>query len=165
MNANDIPVGWKVSPACDMLLRPFQRENDPLPVFGLWPSFRIAYINSSWTRFAAENGEPAIFRRWRKGRLLYGRHSNCAQALLSEMFIRAIGRFYATHPLQHEYECSSQSEFRRFLMNVYPLEENQGFLVANSVVVQNAIEPRLGNLSEEFIERDGELSNVPTAEQ
>lgn len=37
-------------------------------VYGIWPDFRLAYLNPAWFQFALENGgEPRISKDWRLG--------------------------------------------------------------------------------------------------
>jgi len=119
------------------LMQQFDEENlddHPSSVFGFWPNFRLAYVNSAWSRFATENGgEPAISTRWGIGSCL----TDAIAPPLRQYYARRLGRCLADgEPWDHVYECSSPDLFRKFHLIVYPLGEGRGGLAVNSLVVE-----------------------------
>lgn len=102
-------------------------------VYGLWPDFRLAYVNPAWFRFAEENGgEPDISTRWSLG------------ASFLDAFPSVVVSYYETscrscletgERWEHRYECSSRHLYRQFHQIVYPLD-GSGLLVVNSLVVE-----------------------------
>jgi len=103
-------------------------------VYALWPTLCLAYMNPAWFRFAAENGgEPAISTRWPLG------------APVLDAMPEPVCDFYRSHyeaclasgeAWHHDYECSSDTVYRRFRQAVYPLEYGGGLLVVNSLAVE-----------------------------
>jgi hypothetical protein len=60
------------------------------------------------------------------------------QPFYSQIFTTALASTPAptARPLQHEYECSSASLYRRFLMTVYPVKNGAGLLVVNTLAAE-----------------------------
>ena len=57
-----------------------------------------------------------------------------------ELFSKALAQdpSESLAPVQHAYECSSPEYYRQYSMALYPLEQQQGVLVVNSLVVMQS---------------------------
>jgi len=120
-------------------------------VFGLWPELTLAYLNAGWFAFAAANGgEPAISQHWGLGRSVLDAIPDPLAPFYRRAFRTALS---SESPWQHEYECSSPTNLRRFVERVYPLAGGAGLLVVNSLVVE-CPHPRDPNVSEQPAARD-----------
>lgn len=133
----------KLAPRFATLLRGYDtlglREHSGV-IYGLWPDFRLAYLNPAWFQFAIENGgEPKISREWQLG-------SSILDAMTSP-----VREFYATNYRNslttyrvwtHEYECSSETVYRWLHQMVYPLGRREGLLIVNSVRIERPHDPR-----------------------
>lgn len=105
-------------------------------VYGLWPDLSLAYLNQAWFRFASENnGEPAISAHWSLGAPYMAAIPEPLQPFYTDIFTTALTStpVPTSRPLQHEYECSSASLYRRFLMTIYPVKNGAGLLVVNTL--------------------------------
>lgn len=116
-------------------------------IYGLRPDLTLSYFNEGWTQFARDNGgEPAISRDWPIGR-------NFQEAIPLEL-----RPFFEVHfekcldehcPWDHQYDCSSPSKCRRFLMRAYPLKSGQGILVVNSPIYESGSNCEASEIDEE----------------
>lgn len=139
------PLKERICPGFDKLLRVFsleELENHHDPVYGLWPDLRLAYLNPAWFRFAAENtGEPAISTYWNLGASVMEAIAEDLRPFYQNLFEQCLQPKEGLRPLQHEYECSSGSLYRRFQLSVYPLRNHQGLLIVNALVVERLHDP------------------------
>lgn len=105
-------------------------------VYGVWSDFRLAYLNPAWFRFAGENkGEPAISRQWGLGRSIM----DCVDGDIAELYQEKLHACLVSNTVwSHQYECSSDSVYRRFRQTVYPLPKREGLLFLNSLLVEKA---------------------------
>jgi hypothetical protein len=113
-------------------------------VYGLWPDLSLAYLNRAWFSFAAENhGEPEISARWVLGAPYLAAIPAPLQPFYSNFLTTALASppGPTDRPAQHEYECSSASLYRRFLMTVYPVKGGAGLLVVNSLAAEHEHDP------------------------
>lgn len=129
------------------LLSGFDREaleTHPGSICGLWRDLRIAYVNPAWRRFAEENGgRPGIADAWGVGACYMAAVPDVLRPRLEHLFERAVeGGGDAMRPAALDYECSSARIFRMFHMDVYPLPGRRGYLVVNSLVVEEPHDPR-----------------------
>jgi hypothetical protein len=116
--------------------------SDPASVFGLWPDLRLAYVNPAWTTFAAANGgQPEIAHSWGLGARYLDAIAQPLRPFYRGLLARAPEPESSRHPLAHEYECSSATEFRKFSMQVYALPGRAGFIVVKSLVVEVPHDP------------------------
>lgn len=125
------------------LLERFDRralDGNSSVVFGLWADYRLGYANTAWFHFAGENGgEPAISIRWPLGSSIMSAVPAILQPFYFNLYARAINREpRITAPVSHEYDCSSAEAYRRFMMQVYALDHDRGFLVVNSLLIERA---------------------------
>ena len=108
-------------------------------ICGLWPDYRIAYVNPAWFTFGLDNGsDPDELGKW-------GLNANLMQALPPSLveFYRANfdSCLHTGCVWTHQYECSSADRYRRFHQIVYPLERGAGLLVVHSLVLERVHNP------------------------
>jgi len=109
----------------------------PETVFGLLPNYQISYVNSAWLRFAAENnGQPRIGASWGPGANYLDAIAAPLRPFFERLLARAADADGALHPVTHEYECSTPSLYRRFAMRVYGLPARGGFVIVNSLMLE-----------------------------
>ncbi len=126
----------------DSLLRDFDLialDQHDGSVIGVDEQLRIGFLNAGWFRFAAQNGgEPAISERWGLGANLWAAIPTPLHEFFRNLFATAVesSRTGALHPILHDYECSSPENYRSFTLSLYPLRENKGFLLVNSLRVE-----------------------------
>jgi hypothetical protein len=107
-------------------------EREPNPVYGLSAGQTLNYLNPGWFVFARENGgEPAISERYGVGASVEDAMAGDAKDFYLEAFRRVLRTGCVWH---HDYECSSANIFRVYHQSVYPLREQRGLLVVNSLV-------------------------------
>lgn len=140
-------IGERCSPGFETLIGVFSEmaERHEGAVFGLWPDLTLAYFNPGWVRFGAENGAPP-------GLLSTASLGTSVLDVTAEPFRAFYGDLYRAglamtrkiaRPLQHSYECSSATVFRRFSMTLYPLDRGRGLLVVNSLTAEAPHDPAL----------------------
>ena len=130
-----------MSPGFGKLLKPIgvdSLETHKGTIFGIWPDRRLAYFNPWWFRFAVENGgEGSIPLDWALGRSVMDSVPDSLGDFYENLYRSVLDRDPASgSPVQHEYECSSAEIFRRFLMTLYRLGNQEGILVVNSLVIE-----------------------------
>ena len=103
-------------------------------IYGLWPDLTLAYVNQGWTQFASENGGGSeISRNWSIGRNIRDAIPPDLKPVFEQGYSKCLNE---NRPWEHEYECSSAEQHRRFLMRAYPLKDSQGLLIVNSTIYQ-----------------------------
>jgi hypothetical protein len=122
-------------------------------ICGLWPDLTMAYFNSGWKRFAAQNdGEPAISERWSLGAQVLDAMAAPIRSFFRENFERVL---HERRRWEHLYECSSSSVDRRMKMTVYPLGAREGLLAVHSLVQERPHSPADGlPLQELYVNQD-----------
>lgn len=108
-------------------------------VYGVDSDLRLQYFNAAWFRFAEANGgEPRITRQWSLGRSLL----DCVPEPVRDVYAGSFRACLdAETPWRTEYECSSQTHYRRFHQIVYGLDDRAGLLIVNSLVVETVRNP------------------------
>jgi hypothetical protein len=107
-------------------------ERDPNPIYGLSAGLALNYLNPGWFVFARENdGEPAISERYGVGARIGDAMAGDARDFYLEAFQGVLQTGNVWH---HDYECSTPNVFRIYHQSVYPLLEQRGLLVVNSLV-------------------------------
>ncbi len=109
-------------------------------IYGLWPDFKLAYLNPAWFCFARENGgEPRISAEWGLGKSVLTR----MPPQLKKVFKANLKECLRSgKPWNHEYECSSATIYRKYHQIVYPLAKQEGLLIVNSLLVERPHDPK-----------------------
>jgi hypothetical protein len=111
-------------------------EQNPAVIYVLDSSFRLAYCNLAWDRFALENGGPGLLR---------GRQIGQSTIEVTPLPLRPFYTAMYGHVLEYGreadcvYECSSAETFRRFHMHVKRKNVPNGgsfLVVINSLVLE-----------------------------
>jgi hypothetical protein len=137
----------RIAPGFQDLLANFDSaglENRTNTVFGLWDDMSLAYFNPGWISFAEANGgEPAISHEWRLGRSVFDAIPAVMQRFYHEFLQTGLHAAPETNrfPVNFEYECSSDSTYRRYVMLLYSLSAGKGLLVVNSLVSEDPHDP------------------------
>lgn len=110
-------------------------------IYGVWKNFRLAYLNPEWYRFAQENGgEPNISNEWGLGRSLL----DCVSGDMKEFYASKLKECLNSQTVwSHDYDCSSDTIYRSYHQIVYPLLQQEGLLIVNSLVIEGARDPEL----------------------
>ncbi len=108
-------------------------------IYALDLEFRLAYHNEAYLRFAEDNGaRRTIEKYWGLG----CQWLDVLPACLAGFYRTALERCLRDQQVwEHEYECSSAENFRRFHQRVYPLRNRCGLLIVNSVLVDAPHDP------------------------
>lgn len=106
----------------------------PGSVYCTWANFRLAYLNPAWFQFAKDNGgEPNISAVWGLGRSIL----DSISGELSKIYGARLNQCLDSQKVwRHEYECSSDTIYRRYHQIVYPIGQHEGLLFVNSLVVE-----------------------------
>lgn len=106
-------------------------EEDPNPVFGLSTDLALNYLNPGWFVFARANGgEPAVSERFGVGTYVGDAIAGDAK----EFYLGAFRDILATGKVwHHDIECSTPGVFRLYHQTVYPLRDQRGLIVVNSL--------------------------------
>jgi len=111
-------------------------EQHPWPVAGLWPDGTIAYVNPAWSVFAHDNGGGlAVDCQWSLGANYFGAITEALQPFFADLLANAPTTQQSLAPYTHEYECSSDAEFRRFALQVFALPDRRGYMLVHSLLV------------------------------
>lgn len=106
-------------------------ERDGAVIYGLFPDFRIGYLNDAYVRFAAENGGERVLVDWELGAdALAAVHGK-----IRDFYADAFRRVLADgQPWEQTYHCHSPDRYRTYRMRVLPLPGGRGLLVVHSNV-------------------------------
>jgi hypothetical protein len=106
-------------------------RDDGTSMFGLWPDFRIAWVNRGYLAFAAANEGHDIATRWREGARLWDAVGEPLTAYYRPHFERLLreGRGWASR-----YDCSTPTRYRLNRMTVSPVGDRAGLLVVNATI-------------------------------
>ena len=110
-------------------------ELNPAIIYVLDSSFRIAYCNLAWDRFALENGGDGVLRKEQIGRSVI----DATPARLRPFYL-AIYRRVLQYGEEADcvYECSSPETLRRFHMHIKRKDTGKGtfLVVMNSEILE-----------------------------
>lgn len=137
------PLTERLAPAFRPVLQRFglnavERATDS--IYGIDTELRIAYYNPAYLRFAAENGgEPAITRDWGIGARLTDAFSEHIRPFFERGYADCFkqGRLW-----QLEYICSSDTTYRCFRQQVFPIDD-RGVLIVNALLTETEHDPAL----------------------
>jgi len=113
-------------------------NQEPESVVGLSADDRIIYLNDGWDDFAAANdGQPGIRAQWDLGARYLAAIPEVLQPYYRALLAWARRAGDALHPLNHEYECSTPTQYRRFNMLVYAANGRLSVvLIVHSLMVE-----------------------------
>ena len=119
-------------------------ELDPAVIYLLDPEFRIVYCNAAWNTFALQNGAPGLIREKILG--------TPVMEVIADPLRGFYEHFYgmvqkAREPWEHDYECSSDQQYRLMRMRVLPLPSSF-LLVENSLRVEHPHSAMAADLSQ-----------------
>lgn len=102
-------------------------------IYGVWSNYRLAYLNPAWFQFAMENGgEPHITAEWGLGRSIL----DCMSGIVRKVYKAKYDKCLISLEIaNYQYECSSETVYRRYHQIVYPLGKHEGLLIVNSLIV------------------------------
>lgn len=108
-------------------------ESSSSVIYATDSELRLIYFNPSWFAFARDNGgEPAISTRFP----LFTPLMDAILGPLKQFYLAAFLRVLEKgSPWEHEYECSSETYYRRFHQTIYPLRNRKGLVFVNSLLV------------------------------
>lgn len=114
-------------------------EESQNAIFGLSEKLALIYFNPGWYEFAGQNDvKPDVLAISGLGTLITD--------LIKGVEIR---KFYTDNykraletktSWQHEYECSSANQFRKYHQKVYPFKNGKGLIVCNSEMISMPME-------------------------
>jgi len=105
-------------------------------------SLSLLYTNPGWRRFADANGGSSTADSWTNGTSIL---EACAEPRLRSFYRELFGSCLdsesaESRPVQHDYECSSPTELRKFRMSLYRLADPTRVLVLHSKILELPIE-------------------------
>jgi hypothetical protein len=106
-------------------------ETSPDTIYIVDGDLRLRAYNTAWTTFARENDGQAVLASCRWGIPI----DEAFPRDLKQYYLTAYRKAMAEHVLfEHDYECSSAGQFRRFRQTAYPLSGDPGLVIANHLV-------------------------------
>ncbi len=101
----------------------------------------IVYTNSGWGSFARDNGGGDILSEGSTGRNVL---DCCVEPRLrsfyADLYRDCLESPRANTPIQHEYECSSPTTYRRFRMSLFSIDNPRSIMVLHAKVLEAPIE-------------------------
>ncbi len=114
-------------------------------IFGLSKDLKLIYYNKAWIKFSKNNnGDPDIRNRFSIGSSLEKAISGTVQNFYIEHYKRII---LEKKVWKHEYECSSTAKYRLFSQDAYPLKNQEGIVVVNSLKIEEKIKNTSSKIS------------------
>ena len=92
---------------------------------------RFVEMNAAWDNFAILNGGESSLAHWFRGSSLMDTVPAELKRFYSDAFAQAAS---TRRRWEHDYECSSATEFRQYRMIVYPFSE--WFVVTHALLVE-----------------------------
>ncbi len=92
----------------------------------------ISYVNPVYLRFAEDNGGKEIADRFSVGCRILDAIDGPLRNFYADLYGRALRH---GEVIEHDYECSSPDEFRKFRMHIFPISDAHGLLVDHSLIV------------------------------
>lgn len=108
-------------------------ENSKHSICGLSKDLNLIYFNPSWFQILAENSiDKSDFNKFPLGTPII----DALSGDMKDFYIQNYKKVLANGEIwNHEYECSSSTEFRQFHQSVYPLKLGEGLIVIHSLKV------------------------------
>jgi len=108
-------------------------ESEQAVVYVLDSDLRLVYCNPAWDEFAASNNGDGLEWSGPRGTPILEAIAEPLRSYYEDGFrrVREAGETW-----EHDFECSSSELYRRYHMQVKPLEGAGGFLIINSLLVE-----------------------------
>jgi hypothetical protein len=106
-------------------------DRDASVTYGLFPDFRLGYLNAAYERFAVENGGERILTDWELGADVLSAVSGRIHDFYADAFRGVLAH---GQPWEQTYHCHSPDRYRTYRMRVLPLQGGKGLLVVHSNV-------------------------------
>jgi CheY-like chemotaxis protein len=126
-------------------------ERDRATICALDGQLRITYVNQAWRTFSHDNGGTWGDGRWGIGVALLDSVPTVLRSFYERLFERA--RTSAA-PVEHSYECSSATTFRRFRMRIFRCDG--GALVVSHSLSQEVSHRWMATPTNERLYRNGD---------
>jgi hypothetical protein len=122
-------------------------ERDKHSVFALSQNLELIYFNPAYGKFGADNGAVRLFPL---GRSVLEAIQGPLREYYQERFIRALS---SGEPWNHEYACHSPELQRTMFQVAYPLEQQSGLVVINSLRVEAPMSvPGVAPLEDQYLQ-------------
>ncbi len=110
-------------------------EKSKHSIYALSKKLDVIYVNPAWVTFAKENGyNEEILNKTLDSSLINAFNGQ----QIKDDFYQTYSKVMATGKIwRNEYECSSANEFRYYHQGVYPLKNNDGLLIINTLMVKS----------------------------
>ena len=106
-------------------------EQDSGTVYAIDEGNRIVFVNPAWYTFAAANGGERLIRSPILGLSL----RSVVPDILQRFYDAGFAHAWASGQVwEHEYECSSDTVFRRFRMRALPLPPGRFAVISNDLI-------------------------------
>ncbi len=117
-------------------------EQERGAIYALDRDLRLCYLNPAWYTFAWDNqGEPDISQRFPVGTPL----TAAIQGPLRDFYADAYRQvLHDGQVWEHNYECASDTIFRRFHQRAYPIDGGHAVVVVNNLVVSHPYQQEHG---------------------
>ena len=117
-------------------------EQEAGAVYALDADLRLCYLNPAWYTFAHDNqGEPSISQRFKTGTSL----ADAIRGPLQNYYVEAYRHVLEGGAVwEHDYECASDTIFRRFHQKAYPLGNQTCVVIINNLVVSHPYQQEYG---------------------
>ncbi|MBE7543363.1 MAG: hypothetical protein KJZ79_02595 [Bryobacteraceae bacterium] len=109
-------------------------EHDPSVIYFLDRHLRINWCNAAWDRFARENRGPHLIRQQTIGFPILNAFPDTLVQFYASMYESVLATGV---PVSHEFECSSDTLFRRIHLFVLSNPTELGLILINSPIVEH----------------------------
>lgn len=138
------PMQLQHAPSDDDLFEVL-RDSDAT-TYVLSRDLELMRTNAGWVRFARANGGEHILAEWRPGRRILDAISEVVRPFFSAGYHRALR---TGEKWEHDYECSSAIEHRRFRMIAFPTE--RGLVVTHALIIAEPHDREAEPPSEDYV--------------
>lgn len=127
-------------------------EKSKHSIYGVSKNLDLIYVNPGWINFAKVNGfKKDILTEYPIGTSLISAFSG---QKIKDHFYQNYTTVLETGKIwRSEYECSSPNEFRYYHQSVFPLKNNDGLLIVNTLMVKFPIEMKNHTLYKAIVNR------------
>ncbi|NSW45150.1 MAG: hypothetical protein HPY79_04990 [Bacteroidales bacterium] len=127
-------------------------EESAHSVYAISNNFELIYFNQAWFNFAKQNnGEPIISSKYKIGTNIFDGMTEIVSKYYFEKYQYILHTKKVWH---HDYQCSSSNIYREYHQSVYPLKNNKGLVIINSLKVEKKIHDTY-NTDYSYTQEDG----------